>query len=84
MAILRSTLFSLLLMVWTVACGTLVLCTYVLPEQPRFRSCYAICQMWRHGFMFMGRALLGIRYVLQGQEHIGSTPAIYLVKHQSA
>ena len=84
MAILRSTLFSLLLMVWTVACGTLVLCTYVLPEQPRFRSCYAICQMWRHGFMLMGRALLGIRYVLQGQEHIGSTPAIYLVKHQSA
>lgn len=84
MLFLRSALFSVLLTVWTVICGILVLCTYVFPEQPRFRSCYAICQMWRHGFMLGSRTLLGIRYVLQGQEHISTTPAIYLVKHQSA
>ena len=84
MIFLRSTLFSLFLAVWTVFCGMLVLCTYVLPEQARFRSCYAVCQMWRHGFMVMCRGVLGIRYRLQGQENILQTPAIYLVKHQSA
>ena len=84
MSFLRSTLFGLLLTVWTVFCGLLVLCTYVLPEGPRFRSCYAVCQMWRHGFMGACRAILGIRYTLQGQENISMTPAIYLVKHQSA
>ena len=84
MSFLRSTLFGLLLTVWTVFCGLLVLCTYVLPEGPRFRSCYAVCQMWRHGFMGACCAILGIRYTLQGQENISMTPAIYLVKHQSA
>ena len=84
MTFLRSMLFSLLLAAWTVLCGTLVLCTYILPEQPRFRSCYAVCQMWRHGFMSMCQATLGIRYTLQGQENISPAPAIYLVKHQSA
>ena len=84
MAILRSTLFSLLLAVWTVFCGVLVLCTYVLPEKPRFKSCYAVCQMWRHGFMAMSQVVLGIHYEIQGREHIAQDPAIYLVKHQSA
>lgn len=85
MVALRSTLFSLLLAVWTVFCGVLVLCTYVLPENPRFRSCYAVCQMWRHGFMAMCQVVLGIRYVLQGRENISTvSPAIYLCKHQSA
>ena len=84
MIFLRSALFSLLLAVWTVFCGILVLCTYVLPEQPRFRSCYAVCQMWRYGFMGMCHAILGIRYALQGRENIPQTPVIYLAKHQSA
>ena len=84
MAILRSTVFSLLLAVWTVFCGILVLCTYILPEKPRFWSCYAVCQMWRHGFMAMCRVVLGIRYELQGRENIPGSAAIYLAKHQSA
>lgn len=84
MTYLRAMLFSLLLAVWTIFCGTLVLCTYVLPEGPRFRSCYAVCQMWRHGFMGMCALVLGIRYTLQGRENISDTPVIYLVKHQSA
>jgi 1-acyl-sn-glycerol-3-phosphate acyltransferase len=81
---LRSSLFTLILAVWTVFCGTLVLCSYVLPESYRFKCCYAICQMWRYGFMAMCHIILGIRCQLQGQENISATPAIYLVKHQSA
>ena len=84
MTALRSTLFTLILAAWTMFCGTLVLCTYVLPEAPRFKSCYAICQMWRYGFMAMCQLILGIRCQIQGQENISPTPAIYLVKHQSA
>lgn len=81
---LRSALFSLLLSVWTVFCGLLVLCTYILPDPPRFRSCYAICQMWRYGFMDMCQRILGIRYEIQGRENILYEPVIYLAKHQSA
>lgn len=84
MITLRSTLFTALVAVWTVFCGTLVLCTYILPESPRFRSCYALCQLWRRGFIAMCRLVLGIRYQLQGLENIRDQPAIYLAKHQSA
>jgi 1-acyl-sn-glycerol-3-phosphate acyltransferase len=80
----RATLFTLLVAIWTMLCGTLVLCTYILPESPRFKSCYALCQMWRHGFIGMCRLVLGIRYRLQGREHISDQPAIYLSNHQSA
>jgi 1-acyl-sn-glycerol-3-phosphate acyltransferase len=81
---LRATVFTLLVAIWTMLCGTLVLCTYILPESPRFKSCYALCQMWRHGFIGMCRLVLGIRYRLQGREHISDQPAIYLSNHQSA
>jgi 1-acyl-sn-glycerol-3-phosphate acyltransferase len=81
---LRSALFTLILAGWTVFCGTLVLCTYVLPEATRFKSCYAICQMWRYGFMAMCHIVLGIRCQIEGRENISAAPAIYLVKHQSA
>ena len=84
MTVLCSALFSLLLTFWTIFCGILVLCTYVLPESPRFRSCYAVCQMWRHGFMGMCHGILGFRYEIQGRENIQHAPAIYLAKHQSA
>ena len=84
MIALRSVFFMLLLAIWTIFCGTLVLCTYVLPESPRFKSCYAVCQMWRYGFMGMCYVLLGFRTQLQGQENISAEPAIYLAKHQSA
>ncbi|MEN9902484.1 MAG: hypothetical protein RL651_1148 [Pseudomonadota bacterium] len=84
MTALRSALFTLILAGWTVFCGTLVLCTYVLPEATRFKSCYAICQMWRYGFMAMCHIVLGIRCQIEGRENISAAPAIYLVKHQSA
>lgn len=84
MTALRSALFTLILAGWTVFCGTLVLCTYVLPEATRFKSCYAICQMWRYGFMAMCHMILGIRCQIEGRENISAAPAIYLVKHQSA
>ena len=84
MIALRSVFFTLLLAIWTIFCGTLVLCTYVLPESPRFKTSYAVCQMWRYGFMGACRAILGIRYELQGRENISDNAVIYLAKHQSA
>ncbi|MFM8501090.1 MAG: lysophospholipid acyltransferase family protein [Fluviibacter sp.] len=84
MIALRSALFTLILAGWTVFCGTLVLCAYVLPEAARFKSCYAICQMWRYGFMAMCQLVLGIRCRIEGRENISAAPAIYLAKHQSA
>lgn len=84
MTLVRSTLFSILLALWTIFCGILVLCTYVLPSRPRFISCYKVCNFWRAGFMLLTRFVLGIRVVVEGRENIPSTPAIYLAKHQSA
>ena len=84
MTALRSALFTIILAGWTVFCGTLVLCTYVLPESARFKCCYAVCQMWRYGFMAMCHIVLGIHCKIEGRENISAAPAIYLVKHQSA
>ncbi|MCB1964913.1 MAG: 1-acyl-sn-glycerol-3-phosphate acyltransferase, partial [Candidatus Accumulibacter sp.] len=80
MVALRSTLFLLLVSLWTIPFGVLVSLAIALPIRAR----YAIIAFWRVGFMLLSRYVLGIRYRVIGRENIPASPSVVLAKHQSA
>jgi 1-acyl-sn-glycerol-3-phosphate acyltransferase len=80
MVVIRSTLFLLLVSLWTIPFGVLVTLAIALPITAR----YAIIAFWRSGFMALSRHVLGIRYQVIGRENIPARPSIVLAKHQAA
>ena len=80
MVALRSTLFLLLVSLWTIPFGVLVSLAIALPIRAR----YAIIAFWRIGIMLLSRYVLGIRYRVIGRENIPASPSVVLAKHQSA
>ncbi|WP_291993872.1 lysophospholipid acyltransferase family protein [Candidatus Accumulibacter sp. ACC003] len=80
MVAVRSTLFLLLVSVWTIPFGVLVSLAVLLPIRVR----YQVIAVWRAGFMALCHSVLGIRYRVIGRENIPAEPSIVLAKHQSA
>ncbi|HRD94556.1 MAG TPA: lysophospholipid acyltransferase family protein, partial [Accumulibacter sp.] len=80
MVALRSTLFLLLVSVWTIPFGVLVSLAVIFPIGVRYR----VIALWRAGFMALCHAVLGIRYRVIGRENIPAEPSVVLAKHQSA
>jgi 1-acyl-sn-glycerol-3-phosphate acyltransferase len=77
---LRSSAFALALVLITPPYALLALCTVVLPRLLRYR----IIAGWSCIVVWLARALLGIRWRVEGAEHLPSRPAVILSKHQSA
>lgn len=80
MVALRSTLFLLLVSVWTIPFGVLVSLAVIFPIGVRYR----VIALWRAGFMALCHTVLGIRYRVIGRENIPAEPSVVLAKHQSA
>ncbi|HRF73756.1 MAG TPA: lysophospholipid acyltransferase family protein [Accumulibacter sp.] len=80
MVALRSTLFLLLVSVWTIPFGVLVSLAVIFPIGVRYR----VIALWRTGFMALCHTVLGIRYRVIGRENIPAEPSVVLAKHQSA
>lgn len=84
MAVLRSTLHMLFMFVTVIPYSLLILLARVLGGKSTLL--YVIAQKWLALSVNSARVIMGIRYNVQGQEHlpVGETsPAILLVKHQS-
>jgi 1-acyl-sn-glycerol-3-phosphate acyltransferase len=79
-AFVRSLVFALLLVVVTPPYSLLALATFPLPRLVRYR----IISGWSRLVIAMARSVLGIRYRVQGLEHLPREPSIILAKHQSA
>ncbi|HEX6829644.1 MAG TPA: lysophospholipid acyltransferase family protein [Burkholderiales bacterium] len=77
---LRSALFTLLQFLITPLFSILALLTYPLSPHGRYR----VISQWAALFMWLARAILGIRYRVLGAERIPKVPSIVLAKHQSA
>jgi 1-acyl-sn-glycerol-3-phosphate acyltransferase len=77
---LRSSAFALALVLITPPYALLALCTFPLPRLVRYR----IISGWSRLVVWLARALIGIRWRIEGLEHLPSRPAIILSKHQSA
>jgi 1-acyl-sn-glycerol-3-phosphate acyltransferase len=80
MNVLRSLLFALIQGVTTAIFSTFALFTFGLAPAPRNRLLAA----WARFMIWLSRSLLGIRYRVEGLEHLPAGPAIILAKHQSA
>ncbi len=80
MQYLRSALFNLLMLLTVLVFAPLALLTFPLPHPLRYRfiSQWARLQTWLVG------VLCGVRYRVEGREHLPKGPAIILAKHQSA
>jgi 1-acyl-sn-glycerol-3-phosphate acyltransferase len=77
---LRSALFALALLVITPPYALVALATFALPRMTRYR----IIAGWSRAVVFLARTILGIRWRVEGREHLPARPSIILSKHQSA
>ena len=80
MALIRSTLFALVLAIITPVFALVGLLSAPLPPQTRYR----LIGGWTTIAMWFIRHLLGIRHRVIGAENIPAEPAVVLCKHQSA
>ena len=80
MIVLRSTLFWLLAVLLTIPFGIALVLLTLLPLKARFFTVH----LWRMGFMFLARWVLGVKMVVKGRENIPAQPTLVLSKHQSA
>jgi len=80
MTALRSALFALALVIITPPYALLALCSWVLPRHARYR----IISGWSRCIVWLARWICGIRWRVEGLEHLPGRPAIILAKHQSA
>jgi len=80
MILLRSSLFALAQLLVTPPFALLALLTAPLPRHARYRfiSGWAAIMLW------LLRRLCGVRWSVEGREHLPSQPAVILSKHQSA
>jgi len=77
---LRSALFALALLTLTPPYALLALACAPLPRMARYR----IISGWSRCVVALARAILGIRWQVEGREHLPASPAVILSKHQSA
>jgi 1-acyl-sn-glycerol-3-phosphate acyltransferase len=78
--LVRSALFALALVAVTPPYALVALATFPLPRMARYR----IISGWSRLVVRLARALCGIRWKVEGREHLPAKPAVILSKHQSA
>jgi 1-acyl-sn-glycerol-3-phosphate acyltransferase len=80
MKLIRSSIFAALQTLLTVVFSLVALLTFPFSARGRYRAITA----YNHLVIWLARWVLGIRYVVEGREHLPQRPAIILAKHQSA
>jgi len=78
--VLRSALYALCLMLITPPYAFVALLTFPLPRMVRYR----IISGWSRLMVLLARVVVGIRWQVEGREHLPSRPSVILSKHQSA
>lgn len=80
MNLIRSVIFAVLQTALTIFFSIVAL--FSLPFSVHTR--YRLITGYNHIVIWLARGVLGIRYVVEGREHLPKQPAIILAKHQSA
>jgi len=79
-ALLRSTLYTLLLVIITPPYAIFTLACFPLSPHARYR----VTSTWTRMILFLLENICGLRYRILGAENIPDKPSIILSKHQSA
>jgi 1-acyl-sn-glycerol-3-phosphate acyltransferase len=80
MTVLRSALFWLALLLFTPPYAIIALACAPLPRMLRYR----VISGWSRLMLWWLRTLCGVRWTVEGREHLPATPSVILAKHQSA
>jgi 1-acyl-sn-glycerol-3-phosphate acyltransferase len=80
MSWLRSVLFWLALVIVTPPYALLAMASAPLPRLTRYR----IISGWSRAAVWLLKAICGVRWTVEGREHLPKEPAVILAKHQSA
>lgn len=80
MIVIRSLVFNIVMAVSAVIYAVIAVLIFPLPSLPR----YLIISGWARFILFCLRWICGLRYRVEGREHLPSGPAVILSKHQSA
>ncbi len=80
MTFLRSGAFALALVLITPPYALVALATFALPRMARYR----VISGWSRLVILLARAIVGIRWRVEGLENLPASPAVILSKHQSA
>jgi len=78
--LVRSALLACAIALLTPPYALLALATAPLPRLARYR----VISGWSRLVVWLARAICGIRYRVEGREHLPRRPAVILAKHQSA
>ena len=80
MNLIRSVIFAILQTALTIFFSVVALFSFPFSVHTRYR----LITGYNHIVIWLARGVLGIRYVVEGLEHLPKQPAIILAKHQSA
>ena len=80
MNLFRSVVFAVIQAVLTIFFSVVALFSFPFSAHARYR----LITGYNHLVLWFARWVLGIRYVIQGIEHLPAQPSIILAKHQSA
>ncbi|MDO9467891.1 MAG: lysophospholipid acyltransferase family protein [Thiobacillus sp.] len=80
MSLARSLIFAVMQTVLTLLFSLVAFLSFPFSTHARYR----LITGYNHTVIWLARWVLGIRYVVEGREHLPSQPAIILAKHQSA
>ena len=79
--LLRTRLFELAILLWSLPFGLLILTVFRVVRPPAVVR--RALRLWSRGFVVAARHIVGVRYRLEGVENVPAGPVIYVCNHQS-
>lgn len=80
-SILRTRVFELFVVVWSLPFGLAILSYFQIRRRPA--EVRAVLRLWSAGFLWGARRVLGLRYRIEGLGHLAGAPVILACNHQS-
>jgi len=78
---LRTRAFEAAILLWSLGFGVVILTVFQLWRPPWVVR--RALRLWSRGFIEAARWIVGVRYRVEGREHIPREPAIFVCNHQS-
>ncbi|MEM7744624.1 MAG: lysophospholipid acyltransferase family protein [Pseudomonadota bacterium] len=80
-AVLRTRLFELTVLVWSLPFGVVIL-TYFQVRRVPAEVRWAL-RLWSSGFVWAARTICGVHYMLDGLDRVPDGPVVFVSNHQS-
>ena len=78
---LRTRLFELAILLWSLPFGIAILTVFRVARPPRVVR--RTLRLWSSGFIFAARHIIGVRYRFEGFENVPAGPVVFVSNHQS-